>query len=91
MHAFAQGEVGQLDVARDTIEQALEGNPRSAHNAHVSAHIFYEAGDNGAGYRFLKGWWTDYQKRGRNSRSYIMARCPVGISKWRSGNCLADR
>ena len=64
MHAFAQGEVGQLDLASDTIEHALEGNPRSAHNAHVSAHIFYEAGHNGAGYRFLKDWWTGYQKGG---------------------------
>lgn len=64
MHAFAQGEVGQLDTARDTIERALEGNPRSAHNAHVSAHIYYEAGENNSGYQFLKKWWADYRKGG---------------------------
>jgi len=60
MHAFAQVEVGQLEAARETVERALEGNPRSALNVHVSAHVFYEAGENDAGYRFLSEWWKDY-------------------------------
>ncbi len=64
MHAFAKAEVGQLDSARELIEKALESNPRSAHNAHVSAHIYYEAGDNKTGYHFLKNWWNGYNKGG---------------------------
>lgn len=64
VHAFAQCEVGQLDAARETIERALEGNPRSANNAHVNAHIHYECGDNEAGYRYLKEWRKDYKKGG---------------------------
>jgi len=63
-HAFAQGEVGQLEAARDTIERALDGNPRSAHNAHVSAHVFYETGDTDRGYRYLREWWPDYDRGG---------------------------
>ena len=64
MHAFANGEVGRLDIARELIDKALAGNPKSAHNAHVNAHIHYEAGEHDAGYRFLKEWWKDYGKGG---------------------------
>ncbi|PPR59930.1 MAG: hypothetical protein CFH10_01718, partial [Alphaproteobacteria bacterium MarineAlpha4_Bin2] len=46
------------------IERALEGNPQSGHNAHVSAHIHYEAGDHETGYHFLKNWQKDYNKGG---------------------------
>ncbi len=64
MHAFAQGEIGQLESARETIERSLKANPRSAQSAHVSAHIHYEAGENDTGFRYLKDWWKDYDPGG---------------------------
>ncbi len=62
--AFAQIEVGQADQASRTIERALDGNPRSAHGAHVRAHIYYERGESEAGLSYLGDWRRDYDRRG---------------------------
>ncbi len=62
--AFAQIEVGQADQASRTIERALDSNPRSAHGAHVRAHIHYERGESEAGLLFLREWRQDYDRQG---------------------------
>ncbi len=62
--AFAQIEVGQADQASRTIERALDSNPRSAHGAHVRAHVHYERGESEAGLLFLREWRQDYDRQG---------------------------
>ena len=64
VYAFAQIEAGQMDRALKTIEISLKGNPRSAHGAHIRAHIHYERGETETGFRYLKKWRTGYDKRG---------------------------
>ena len=62
--AFAQIEVGQADRASRTIKRALDSNPRSAHGAHVRAHVHYERGESEAGLLFLREWRQDYDRQG---------------------------
>lgn len=62
--AFAQGEAGQLDRARDTIEHAFAANPRNAHAAHVRAHVQYERGEHAEGRRLVEDWHRDYGRDG---------------------------
>ncbi|MEM7189054.1 MAG: tetratricopeptide repeat protein [Pseudomonadota bacterium] len=62
MHAFAQAEVGQISQAAETIERSLNGNPRSAHGAHIKAHIHYEAGETEAGFDFMRDWYVGFEK-----------------------------
>lgn len=64
MHAFAQAEVGQISRSMETIERSLAGNPRSAHGAHVKAHIMYEAGETQAGFDYIRDWYPDYDRAG---------------------------
>ncbi len=63
-HAFAQGEAGQLGPARATIDRALIKGSHSAHNAHIHAHISYEAGEHGPGRSWLRDWVRDYPRDG---------------------------
>lgn len=63
-HAFAQVEAGQITPAAETIERSLAGNPRNANSAHYKAHIHYEAGETGAGARYMKDWLKEYPKEG---------------------------
>jgi len=56
MLAFAALECGRLDEAHDQIERSLAGNPRSAHAAHVKAHVLYEKGEERTGLDYLEGW-----------------------------------
>jgi hypothetical protein len=62
--AFARVETGDIDSGRHSIERALELDPRSAHGAHVKAHVHYEAGEKEEGLRFLRKWIPDYAKEG---------------------------
>jgi hypothetical protein len=55
-HAFSQVEAGQTAVADVTIDRALAGYPRSAHNAHIRAHVDYEAGGAEVGLQRLTEW-----------------------------------
>lgn len=55
-HAFSQVEAGQVAVADASIDRALAGNPRSAHNAHIRAHVDYEAGGAEVGLQRLTDW-----------------------------------
>lgn len=55
-HAFSQVEVGQVAIADASIDRALAGNPRSAHNAHIRAHVDYEAGGAEEGLERLTEW-----------------------------------
>lgn len=55
-HAFSQVEAGQIGIADRNIDRALAGNPRSAHNAHIRAHVDYEAGSAAEGLQRLTGW-----------------------------------
>jgi hypothetical protein len=62
--AFARVETGDIEGARKTIERAMERDPRSAHGAHVKAHVHYEAGEKVAGLKFLQKWLPGYAKEG---------------------------
>lgn len=62
--AFARVETGDIDGARKTIERAMALDPRSAHGAHVMAHVHYEAGEQEAGLEFLQRWLPDYPRVG---------------------------
>ena len=62
--AFARVETGDIESARKTIERAMELDPRSAHGAHVKAHVHYEAGEKEAGLTFLQKWLPDYPREG---------------------------
>jgi hypothetical protein len=62
--AFAQVETGDTELARATIERAMALDPRSAHGAHVKAHVHYEAGEKEAGLKYLQGWIPGYGKEG---------------------------
>jgi hypothetical protein len=63
-HAFAQVESGDTELARATIERAMGLDPRSAHGAHVKAHVHYEANEKEAGLRYLLGWIPGYAREG---------------------------
>jgi tetratricopeptide (TPR) repeat protein len=62
--AFARVETGDIEGARKPIERSLERDPRSAHGAHVMAHLHYEAGARVAGLKFLHKWLPDYAREG---------------------------
>jgi hypothetical protein len=62
--AFAQIELQRHDEGLRNIEIALEGFPRSAHAAHIRAHLFYELGDREAGLAYLADWTKDYAREG---------------------------
>jgi len=62
--AFAQVESGDTELARTTIERAMALDPRSAHGAHVKAHVHYEADEKEAGLRYLQGWIPGYAREG---------------------------
>ena len=76
-HAFAQAEVGQLDLARENIERALEAYPRNGHNAHINAHIFYEEGNNDAGLDYLRDWYADY-----DDNAYLHCHISWHVALW---------
>jgi tetratricopeptide (TPR) repeat protein len=63
-HAFAQVETGDTELARETIERAMQLDPESAHGAHVKAHVHYEADEKEAGLQFLQQWLPGYAKEG---------------------------
>ncbi|HEX5094141.1 MAG TPA: tetratricopeptide repeat protein, partial [Burkholderiales bacterium] len=62
--AFARVESGDTEIARETIERAMAVDPRSAHGAHVKAHVHYEADEKEAGLGYLLGWIPGYAKEG---------------------------
>ena len=63
-HAFAQVEVGQIAAAEKNIERSLGVNPRSAQGAHIRSHVYYENGEEEAGYKYLSEWRKLYDKTG---------------------------
>lgn len=58
--AFAQIEVGQLASAQENIEIAMNANPRSAHTAHIRAHLYYENMEDKEGLNYLSNWCKNY-------------------------------
>lgn len=62
--AFAQMEAGQLAPAERAIDAALAQRPRSAHGAHIRAHLFYETGQTAAGRDYLSDWLAGYDRAG---------------------------
>jgi tetratricopeptide (TPR) repeat protein len=62
--AFAQLEVGQMDLAEANIEASLEANPHSAHSAHIRAHLYYENLEDEEGLHYLADWWKEYDPEG---------------------------
>jgi tetratricopeptide (TPR) repeat protein len=64
VYAFALEEVGRLDEASALIERSMAACPRSAHGAHIKAHVLYEQGENRAGLAYLQGWMPPYPRDG---------------------------
>ena len=62
--AFAEIELQMHDRGRRNIEAALAAFPRSAHAAHIRAHLFYEMGEREAGLAFLDKWVKGYPRGG---------------------------
>jgi tetratricopeptide (TPR) repeat protein len=62
--AFAQIELGQFAAGERNIEAALAAYPKSAHSAHIRAHLFYEVGEREAGLAYLNDWMSDYSREG---------------------------
>lgn len=62
--AFARVETGDIELARKTIERAMELDPRSANGAHVKAHMHYESREHEAGLKYLQSWIPDYAREG---------------------------
>jgi len=62
--AFAQGEVGRIDLARANIERSLAGNPLNANAAHIRTHVDYEAGETVAALAWLQDWFAGYARAG---------------------------
>ena len=62
--AFSRVETGDTEIARRTIERAMELDPESAHGAHVKAHVHYEANEKARGLEFLQDWIRSYAKEG---------------------------
>ena len=58
--AFAQIEVGQLSSAQENIEIAMNTNSRSAHTAHIRAHLYYENMEDKEGLSYLSKWCKTY-------------------------------
>jgi Tfp pilus assembly protein PilF len=62
--AFSQVETGDTEIARTTIERAMQLDPQSAHGAHVKAHVHYEANEKEQGLKLLQEWIRGYAKEG---------------------------
>jgi tetratricopeptide (TPR) repeat protein len=62
--AFALEEVGRLGEARDEIERSMTTTPRSAHGAHIKAHVLYEMGEDRKALDYLEGWMATYSRDG---------------------------
>lgn len=64
MLSFAACESGRLDEALRLIERSMAAFPRSAHGAHVKAHVLYEMGETKKGLEYLDDWMPGYAKEG---------------------------
>lgn len=62
--AFAQVELGHIDVARANVERALELNPHNANGAHIRSHVHYEAREAAEGLVWLGNWFATYDRAG---------------------------
>lgn len=62
-HAFSLCETGQTDKADAMIDRSLALKPGSSHGAHVRSHVYYEAGETGAGLSYLEGWLEGLDRR----------------------------
>ncbi len=58
--AFALIEIGRLGEAEPIIERSYAANPANANAAHYKAHYHYEAGENKAGWDFVRKWLKSY-------------------------------
>jgi hypothetical protein len=74
MLAFAACESGRLDEARRLIERSMAAYPRSAHGAHVKAHVLYEMGEARKGLDYLDAWMPGYAKEGIDALPLVVAR-----------------
>lgn len=64
VYAFALEETGRLDEALTQIERSMAAFPKSAHGAHIKAHVLYEMGENRAGLDYLSAWLKGYEREG---------------------------
>ena len=52
--------MGQLVAAQANIEAAMAANPKSAHTAHIRAHLYYENMEDKEGLSYLSNWCKNY-------------------------------
>ncbi len=64
VYAFALEEVGRLDEALVEIERSMAAQPKSAHGAHIKAHVLYEMGEDKKALDYLEGWMPTYSREG---------------------------
>jgi hypothetical protein len=64
VYAFALEEMGRLDEALELIERSMAAFPKSAHGAHIKAHVLYEMGENRSGLDYLDSWLPAYERQG---------------------------
>ncbi|MCW5746722.1 MAG: tetratricopeptide repeat protein [Alphaproteobacteria bacterium] len=64
VYAFGLEEIGRLAEAQVQIERSMAANPRSAHGAHIKAHVLYEMGEDRAALAYLRQWMPAYPRDG---------------------------
>lgn len=63
-HAWSEIETGRAADAERHIEAALAQRPRNANAAHYRSHLYYENGETGAGYDYIRDWLVAYPRGG---------------------------
>ena len=62
-YAWANHEVGKMDVGMDLAQRSLDLNPANGVAAHSVAHVYYEMSQDDEGAAFLGSWLEDYDRR----------------------------
>lgn len=81
--AFAELEVGQLDIARRNIDRSQELRPGAAHGVHVKSHLLYECGETDEGIGLLTGYHADLD---RTAQMHCHLSWHLGLWSLETGN-----
>ncbi|HRD76899.1 MAG TPA: tetratricopeptide repeat protein [Hyphomicrobiaceae bacterium] len=63
VHGFAEVEVGLVDKAKKNLDRSLEMKPDNPNGAHIRGHVYYEAGEPGAGLDYLERFAASLDKQ----------------------------